>query len=126
MDVGAYWILLPQMGISIVSWGQLLLSMNRYRGACSFTRNDLWALLLFVHGGFVRWIAALSLRTSSVTFQLTAAFLGAAIGWASFVIVFNEDFTLPTRQQTWALLLSLVITGLWEANNRLLFELPAS
>ena len=53
-----YVILLPQLGISVFLWIQLILPMNRYRGLCRFTRHDMWALLLFLHGGFVRWIAA--------------------------------------------------------------------
>ena len=86
-----YVILLPQLGISIVSWIQLILSMNRYRGLCKFTRHDMWALLLFLHGGFVRWIAALAIRTSSLAFQIAAAFVGTAMGWASFIVVFNDN-----------------------------------
>jgi len=116
-------LLVPQFLIGLVSWIQLLLSMNRYRGAMRFTRTELWALLLFLHGGFVRWIAALAVLTSSLGFQIFVALVGVTLGWASFVVVFNEGFTLPSRQQTWALGMSLVIAGLWEVNGRLLINL---
>ena len=119
-----YWILLPQVGISVVSWAQLVLSMNRYRGVLRFQRADLWALVLFLHGSFVRWIAALSVRNATLGFQLATAFLGAALGWTSFVLVFNEGFSLPTRQQSGALVMSLLVTGLWEINHRMTMELP--
>ena len=121
---GVYIILLPQLGISVVSWIQLILSMNRYRGLCRFSRHDMWALLLFLHGGFVRWIASLAIRTSSLAFQIAAAFVGTAMGWASFVVVFNNDFVLPSRQQAVALAMSLLVTVFWEVSNRLVFELP--
>ncbi len=116
-------VLLPQIGISIVSWLQLVFSMNRYRGVLAFTVTDMWALLLFLHGGFVRWIAALSVRTMNLEFQLMVSLIGAALGWASFVVVFNGGFVLPTRQQSVALLMSLIITALWEVNNRLIFHM---
>jgi hypothetical protein len=119
----AYVVLLPQMGISVLSWIQLILSMNRYRGVFRFTWHDMWALLLFLQSGFVRWIAALALRSSSVALQIAAAFVGTAMTWASFVVVFNDDFVLPSRQQAVALGMSLLITTLWEVSNRLVFEL---
>ena len=118
-----YVILLPQLGISILSWIQLILSMNRYRGMFRFTRHDMWALLLFLQSGFVRWIAALALRTSSISFQISAAFIGTAMSWTSFIVVYNDDFVLPSRQQAGALAISAVITILWEVGNRLVFEL---
>tara|TARA_B110001450_G_C17619131_1_gene480468 strand:- start:523 stop:906 length:384 start_codon:yes stop_codon:yes gene_type:complete len=116
-------VLLPQIGISVVSWSQLVFSMNRYRGACAFTITDMWALLLFLHGGFVRWVAALSVRTMDLPFQILVSLIGAALGWTSFVVVFNQGFVLPTRQQTIALGMSLIITALWEVNNFLIFHM---
>ena len=122
--VEVYYILLPQFGISIVSWAQLVFSMNRYRGFCGFTMTDLWALLIFTLAAIIRWIATMSIRTSSLEFQIFVSFIGAALAWNSFVLVFNQSFVLPTMQQTAALLMSLVVTGLWEVNNRLVYELP--
>ena len=119
----AYWILLPQFLISVVSWIQLILSMNRYRGMCMFTRTDLWALIVFLHSGFVRWIAALAIRGSTLRFQIFAAFIGPLLSWISFVIVFNEGFLIPSRQQWWALAMSVLVTSLWEINNRLVIQM---
>lgn len=123
-DETVYLVLLPQLAISLLSWAQIVLAINRYRGLCRFTAIEMWSLLLFLHSGFVRWIAALAIRSSSVMFQVSASCVGAILGWASFVVVFNEDFLLPTRQQTWALMITLMITALWEVNNRLIFSLP--
>lgn len=122
-DNALYLLLLPQLAISLTSWAQIVLSINRYKGCCNFRYTDVWGLLLLTHGAFVRWIAALATRTASVSFQIVAALIAATIGWTSFVVIFNEDFVLPTRQQTWSLLMSLVVTILWELNNRLLFTL---
>ena len=117
-----YWILLPQMVISLASWAQLVLSMNRFRTR-ELPLSDVWALLLFLHGGFVRWIAALAVQTSSLGFQMTVAYVAAALGWTSFVIIFNEGFLLPTRQQMAALGMSLLVTTMWEVNNRVVVGL---
>ena len=119
----AYWILLPQFLISVLSWIQLILSMNRFRGVCMFTRTDVWALVVFLHSGFVRWIAALAVRGSTLRVQIFAAFVGTVLSWISFVIVFNEGFLLPSRQQWWALMMSVFVTSLWEVNSRLVIEM---
>ena len=116
-------ILLPQMMISIVSWIQLILSMNRYRGLLHFSRPDVWALLLFLHGGLVRWVAAIALTNGTLRFQIFSALVGAILSWISFVVVFNAGFILPSYQQIWALVMSLVITALWEVSNRLTLQL---
>ena len=123
MNAISLWILLPQFLISIVSWIQLILSMNRYRGVCKFTRTDVWALVVFLHSGFVRWIATLAVKGASLRFQILTAFVGALLMWISFVIVFNEGFLIPSRQQWWALGMSVVVTSLWEVNNRLLVQM---
>lgn len=115
-------ILLPHMGISVVSWIQLLLSMNRYRGVRHFSRADLWALLLFLHGGLVRWVSAMSMATENPRFQILSAAVGTTLGWVSFVVIFNAGFVFPSRQQWLAFVMSLIITTLWEVSNRLVIE----
>lgn len=115
--------LFPHLGISVLSWLQLVFSMNRFYGIKKFKVIDAWAFMLFLHGAFVRWIAALAIRTHNPFYQLTASMIGAALSWTSFVVVYNGDFVLPTRQQTFALLITLLITMLWELNNRIIFNL---
>lgn len=117
------WILLPHVLISLVSWIQLILSMNRFRGVLRFSRADVWALILFLHGGLVRWVAALSLTNGTLRFQLLSALVGTLLSWISFVVVFNTGFILPSYQQIWALGMSLLITALWEVNNRLVLQI---
>ncbi len=119
----SYVLFAPQLAISLTSWIQIVFAINKYNGVCKFRTTDLWGLLLLTHSAFVRWIASLATRTSSLHFQIAAALIAATIGWTSFIIIFNESFVLPTRQQTWSLLMSLLVTLLWELNNRLLFSL---
>lgn len=123
MQGDGYILLLPQLGISLTSWAQMVLSMNRYKGCCRFRLSDLWGLVLLVHAGFVRWIATLATRSDTLLFQISASVIAAILGWVSFVVIFNGDFLLPTRQQTLSLVMSLVVTMLWEINNRILFHM---
>ena len=117
--VSAHYLLWPQFAISLVSWFQLLLSMNRYQGLRGLTRADVWAFALLLHAALLRWVAAIVVRSGAFELQIAAASVSACLAWISFVIVFNEGFLLPSRQQMGALLMSLVVTGLWEVNNRL-------
>lgn len=118
-----YVLLAPQFAISLLSWVQLTLSLNRYEGVRALTVQDMWALLVFAEAGLVRWVAVLSMRSASFAFQIVVGIVGATLGWTSFVIVFNRGFVLPTRQQVVALGMSVVITVLWEVNNRLYLEM---
>lgn len=114
------YILIPHLGISLVSWFQIILSMNRYKGILHFLRTDLWSLLIFLHGGLVRWVSAVSLTMEdTVHFQLLSAIVGTTLSWISFVLIFNRDVIIPSYQQFWALFMSLVITLLWEFSNYL-------
>lgn len=122
--VDSYVVLLPQFGISLVSWLQILFSINRFQGVRRFARSDLWALLLYMHAGMVRWVAALSLKTATLGFQILTAFVGATMAWASFVVLFNGGFYLPSSQQWLALSMSLLVTLLWEVNARVVNDLP--
>ena len=121
--MASHHLLWPQFAISLVSWLQLLLSMNRYRGLRRLSRADIWALLLLLHAALLRWVAAVAVRRGSMALQLTAAGVGACLAWIAFVVVFNESFLLPSRQQMGALLMSLVVTSLWEINGRLVVTL---
>jgi len=116
-------ILIPQVAISLLSWVQIVLSINRFDGVLEIGRINLWGLLLFLYTAFLRWIATLALRTELFHFQWLAALLAATIAWVGFVVIFNGDFFIPTRQQALSLLASLAITMLWEVNNRMLIQL---
>lgn len=116
-------VFLPHVTISVVSWLQLLFSMNRYRGMLHFSSVDLWSLLLFLHSGVVRWVSALAAKTSSFSFQIWSASVATVITWTAFVIVFNGGFVIPTRQQWMSMVFSLVVAGMWEVSYRLVLEL---
>jgi len=114
-------MLLPQVAISAVTWAQLVLSMNHVRDR-RVARADVWACLVSLHAGVVRWVAAMSTRSSPFGVQLVFAGAGATLGWTCFVIIFNRGFVLASRQQLFALVMSLLVTVFWETHNRILFE----
>jgi hypothetical protein len=116
-------VIVPQVFISIISWAQLILSLNRFTSVRNFTRIDIFGLFLFLLGGGLRWISALAVRTHSLPFQICCAALGTLIKTTAFIIIYNCEMTLPTKQQVIALLLSAVITSLWEVQTRLVFSL---
>ena len=123
-DPAVYWVLFLQLIIGGLSWAQLIFSMNRYLGVRRLRRNDAWALLLSLEGGR-RALGRLP-RGARRLVRLPGgrhARSGATLAWASFVVVFNDDFILPARQQAGALLVSLAVTALWEVNNRIVFEM---
>lgn len=111
-----YLILLPQT---------VVLAVNMYKSVLQLNHTDLWCLLFLLHAGFVRWIATLAVRSSSVSFQALASIIAAILCWLAFVVFFNKDFVLPTRQQTWALVMSIAVTALWEISTRMQFSLAA-
>ena len=121
-----YLVFLPQLLISVTAWLQLILSLNRFTSIYNFTRIDLFGLVLFLLGGVVRWVAALAVRTHSFAFQLFCAGLGNLIRSTAFVIVYNCALILPTRQQIVALILSVIITLLWEIQTRMIFDIDGA
>lgn len=118
-----YLILLPQAGIGILSWVQIILSMNRYQGIAHLKPIELLALTLFNISAAVRWVGSLALRTRSFEYQITAAVMGSILTWTAFVLIFNARLALPSRQQWGALIMTLVLTVLWEINGRLVFDI---
>ena len=123
MNDDLYWVIVPQMAISILTWLQIVLSMNLYGGVWEIEPSQMWGFLLLVHAAIMRWIASIAIRSSSPYYQLGAATIGSALGWEAFVVIFNHGFHLPTRQQGFALVMSVLITLAWEINHRLVYHL---
>ena len=118
-----YLLMIPQVAIVFISWIQLIFSLNRFRGFFNFTSPELSAFYLFIISGACKWVAALSMRTSSFGFQLFSSLVGTSLYSSAFVILYNNKFDLPTGQQTIGVTLSLVTTSLWAIQNRLVFEM---
>ena len=118
-----YYLLLPQIAIVFISWIQLIFSLNRFRGILKFTSPELSAFYLFIISGACKWVAALSIRTNSFGFQLSSSLIGTALYGAAFVILYNNEFGLPTRQQNIGLVLSLITSSLWEIQHRMVWEM---
>lgn len=114
------WIVLPHVAIALVNWGNIILSLNKFRGLRAFTAPEYLALFILMVSALVGGVTSLATRTSQFYFQLSAAFVRALMTWAAFVLVFNGSLTPPTLQQSQALVLALVSTGLWEVINRMM------
>ena len=116
-----YILLLPQVAIVFISWIQLIFSLNRFRGFLNFTSAELSAFYLFIISGACKWVAALAIRTNSFGFQLSSSLIGTALYGSAFVILYNNKFGLPSKQQFIGLVLSLVTSTLWEIQHRLVY-----
>ena len=111
------WIFLPHLLISVISWIQFVIIEDVKQRR--LTRYDAIACGMLFHSGLVRWIAALALITRTLEFQLLCAMTAQTISWTSLVIILNNGFILPSRNQIVSLMFSLLITGLWESGHRL-------
>lgn len=121
LHIDAYLILLPQYLISLTTWLQIVLSMNRFRGMGAFSYTDLWALLLLLLSAHMRWIATVALQVAGLETQVASSTLGSILSWAAFVIVFNSNFSAPSAQQWFALFMSVFVILGWEVQNRMIF-----
>lgn len=118
-----YYLLLPQVAIVFISWIQLIFSLNRFRGFLKFTSPELSAFYLFIISGACKWVAALSIRTNSFGFQVSSSLVGTSLYGAAFVVLYNNEFGLPSKQQSVGLVLSLVTSTLWEIQHRMVWEM---
>lgn len=118
-----YYLLLPQVAIVFISWIQLIFSLNRFRGFLNFTSPELSSFYLFIISGACKWVAALSIKTNSFGFQLSSSLVGTSLYGAAFVVLYNNEFGLPSKQQSIGLVLSLVTSTLWEVQHRMVWEM---
>ena len=115
--------LLPQLGISITSWFQVILSMNRFKAFREFSIPERVGLCLYIFSAFVRVVSGASSAFDGFALQLISGCLASLINFASFLIVYNDSLTLPSRQQLQSAFLILVTTGLWEVYTRIFMSL---
>lgn len=105
---------------AIFSWVQIILSLNRYQGIVRITFAEWIALLIYVGAGIVRVVASLATASSTLALQMTAATIGSLLAWSSFIVLYNDSVSLPSRQQMQSIVLGLGSTVLWELNGRLI------
>ncbi len=118
-----YILILPQILIVFISWIQLIFSLNRFKGILKFSSAELSSFYLFIISGACKWVAALSIKQNSFLFQLISSSVGTCLYGAGFVILYNDKFDVPSRQQSIGLFLGLVTSTLWEIQNRLVYKL---
>ena len=95
-----HWLgLAPALAISVLEWSRVILVLNRYIGFCRATRAQLIALTLFVAGGYVQWVAELTLLHDNMFgLQIVASLCRTVFNWVGSIIIINECLVL-TRQQ---------------------------
>lgn len=113
------------LAIGLVTWLQIMLSMNllttRRRTGVRFG-----AILLYVSAS-IAWLASsfAILQRDSVA-QFATSLIGSLVSWLGFITLFNGNFLPPTRQQVGALPIILLLALLWEARtyftNRILVD----
>lgn len=107
-------ILFPLIAISLTTFFQFTYSMNRWRGVKNVNRPQQIGLLLLLFSSLVRWFCSLANVFSLIYIQFIAGMLGSVFAWTSFVIIYNDSLTIPSRQQMESLIFQLITSVLWE------------
>lgn len=110
---------LPAFAIAVLTWIFNIFVLNRFRGICKFSNVDLYALALFLIGGFAAWIAELCILDSDLAaLQYCASLYRTFTNWLAVVLIVNGALVV-TWQQMVALVLTLMITFFWELQHRI-------
>mgnify|MGYP006155128269 CR=1 FL=1 len=119
METRYYLALFPVTGIAILGWLYLIFVLGRYRGMCRFKAVELFALFLYILGGFAAYIAELSVRNEKlIALQICASMYRSTVNWLGLVLIINES-VICTKQQLISLFFVLIISVLWEVQHRL-------
>ena len=114
----AYFVVLPvQMFISFIGWTSTMLALNRIKICHRLTDAERFGALLYFATAFIRTVTALATKSGIEWVQASTALIGSTISWAAFIIIFNDNVMLPTRQQFYAIALSATATAAWELQN---------
>lgn len=117
-----YILIFPQLAIVVITWIQTIFSLNRYKSILKFSPPELTGFLLFLISGTNKWVAALATKKNSFAFQLTSSLVGTLLYSSGFVIIYNNNFSLASKQQWFSILLSAVVTICWEYQGRILMD----
>ena len=113
-------LIIPALGIALLSWVGTVFVLNRYRGLMLFTRIEMLSLLLFLLGGFAGWIAELCIVEKDLAaLQITASLYRTAVNWFALLLIVNGRL-IVTTQQIWSFVLTIVTTLLWEWKHRII------
>lgn len=113
-------LIIPQIGIALLSWIGTVFVLNRYRGVTQFSRIEWLALLLFLVGGFAGWIAVLCIVEANLAvLQIISSLYRTAVNWFALLLIVNGRL-IVTTQQIWSFALTIVTTLLWEWSYRII------
>ena len=115
-----YWAFLPQIGISTIGWFSTILSLNRFRCRISeYSLPEKIAFVLYMIASLTRVVAGGATVRKNFPMQLTAGILGSLLTFAAFIMIYNNNLELPSKQQIQSILLVMITTGLWEIHARI-------
>ena len=125
-STGEWLLLLPVSGIGILAWLTASLSLNKFQGCLKASFFVWYALFAYTVSFTIQWFVSMGTVNSTFAFQLTSSLIANSIAWYAFLLLYNESFSMVTRQQLVALGTSLATTLLWEVNSRMIVDLKAA
>ena len=114
-----FYALLPQLGISIVQWSQVIFSLNKFRHVYHINRYEYFALGLYVAAAFVRVVSGAAGVMDYFWMQVASSVIASTLAFSGFIIIFNNTLSLPSRQQGISVVLIGITTTLWAVHNTL-------
>ena len=115
-----YWAFLPQIGISIIGWFSTILSLNRFRCKVNeYSSPEKIAFLLYLIASFTRVVAGGATVRKNFPMQLISGILGSLLTFAAFIMIYNNNLELPSKQQIQSIFLVMLTTGLREIHARI-------
>lgn len=109
--------LLPQLGISIVQWSQVIFSLNKFRHIYHINKYEYFALCLYIAAAFVRVVSGATGVMDYFFMQVASSVIASTLAFSGFIIIFNNSLTLPSRQQGISIVLIGITTTLWTVHN---------
>tara|TARA_Y100000739_G_C20233583_1_gene295527 strand:- start:37 stop:456 length:420 start_codon:yes stop_codon:yes gene_type:complete len=115
-----YWSVLPQIGISVIGWFSTILSLNRFRFKVrEYSSPEKIALVLYIIASFTRVVAGGATVRKNFAMQLLSGILGSLLTFTAFIMIYNNNIDLPSKQQLQSIFLVIITTGLWEIHSRI-------
>lgn len=113
-------LIIPQLGIALLTWIGTVFVLNRYRGITRFSRIEWLSLLLFLIGGFAGWIAVLCIVEANLAaLQIISSLYRTSVNWFALLLIVNGRL-IVTTQQILSFGFTIVTTLLWEWSYRII------
>ena len=120
MDPLRLWVALGLSQLTaLVIFGKRILVLNRWKMPPS--QLQISALLVSLLSGALYWVSLNSVN-SQIWIQVPIGIWSTVMSWAVYVVLVNDDFYLPSKQQLASLVFYLITETLIILQTRLLFS----